>query len=128
MITYQSKGSCILNHLILSTALVQLNQVDLCTHASSPGCRRRSCMNERSSPFTRTSRTHDLHFLTSLSELRNANSCILISSDTIGSMNDQNDWMCVWDNIMEVCVVSVSWVTIRRWNLCSINSVSYARI
>ena len=33
-----------------------------------------------------------LHFMTSDSESLRAISCVLISSDTIGSMNTQNDW------------------------------------
>ncbi len=64
-------------------------------------------MNERRSPFTRTRRTHDRHFRTSLSELRSTSSCILMSSDTIGSMNIQND--CVW-GVCVVCVCVGVWV------------------
>ena len=85
--------------LILNTTL------SICvTYASSPGCLWRSCKKLRRSPFTNTSLTHDRHFLTSDSEFLRASSCILMSSDTIGSMNDQNDCVYVWEKECTCCV------------------------
>ena len=59
------------------------------TYAKSPGCRCRSSRKVIIMFFASIRRTQDRHFLTSESEFFSANSCIFISSDTIGSMKTQ---------------------------------------
>ena len=69
-------------------------------------------MKDSSRPLTRTSLTQDRHFLTSDSEFLKACSCILMSSDTIGSMNIQNDCVCV-----RVCVCVCVYVCNQEINV-----------
>ena len=55
----------------------------------SPGWRCRSSRKLTMSDFESMSLTQERHLRTAHSELRNASSCILISSETIGSMKTQ---------------------------------------